>query len=100
MSRQIFTVFDKVARRGNGLFLASNQDEAKRIFEASMKQQADNNPYFNPSDYTCFFLGCYQDEDIIREFEDGKDRVVFPAPRVNTFEGIDLYDVPLDKELE
>lgn len=98
--KQVYTIFDKVARKGNNLFIANTQEEAKRIFENSMARWQRENPDFNPSDYTCFYLGLYQDEDIMREGEDGKMHIVRPAPSLNTVEGIDLYDVPLGEELE
>lgn len=101
MSKQIFTIYDKVARRGNNLFLASNQDEAKRIFENSMKSWQRQNPDFNPSDYTCFFLGYYYDEDVIKtDGPDSKDVLLKESPFLVCSDSVDLYDVPLDKELE
>lgn len=101
MSKQIYTIFDKVARRGNHLFLANNQDEAKRIFENSMARGKRENPDLNISDYTCYQLGVYHDEDIVREGHDGKDRIISSAPFILCDENsIDLYDVPIDEELE
>lgn len=100
MSKKIYTIFDKVARKGNNLFVANTQEEAKRIFETSMARFKSENPYFNPSDYTCFFLGTYFDEDVLKEGPDGRDRIISSAPFILGGEdSVDLYDVPLDVEL-
>lgn len=97
MSKKVYTIFDKVARRGNYLFLANNQDEAKRIFENSMARGKRENPDLVISDYTCYYLGVYHDEDVM----DGQDRVVSLAPFILGGEdSVDLYDVPIDEELE
>lgn len=101
MSKQIYTIFDKVARRGNHLFLANNQEEAKRIFENSMARGKRENPDLVISDYTCYQLGVYHDEDVICEGPDGKERIVSSAPFILGGEdSIDLYDVPVDEEIE
>lgn len=101
MSKLIYTIFDKVARRGNYLFLANNQEEAKRIFENTMARGKRENPDLNISDYTCFYLGVYHDEDVLREGPDGKDRIISSAPFILGGEdSIDLYDVPIDEEIE
>lgn len=82
MSKGIYTVFDKVARKGNNLFLANTQEEAKRIFEGSISRYQRENPDFRPEDFTCFYLGKYCDEDILHEGPDGKDRIISAAPFV------------------
>ena len=102
MSKKIYTVFDKVARKGNNLFLANNQDEAKRIFEYSMKNQQRQNPDFNPSDFTCYYLGIYEDEDKIVIGENGQERCLGLPPFIMATQDsvIDLYDVKIDEEVE
>lgn len=96
----VFTIYDKVSKQGNNLFLCNNQDEAKRVFELSMKQQASQNPHFNPKDYTCYLLGAYRDSMDYVEGPDGRSRVIEDFPCLYPRDSIDLYNVPIGTDVE